>query len=383
MAPDQASTPEATVPGPALRIKPLGGSTLEVPIVCLGTMTFGKQNSEEESFALLDYAFERGVNFLDTAELYPVPPSPATSADTERIIGRWMKARSIPRDKIIITTKVAGEIPGLDRSFIVAARSETPAEAASQPQPKLRAAEIRDACEASLRRLQTDYIDIYLIHWPARYAPCFGKRRYRPELERESPSVEEQVEAIGQLIQEGKIKEWGVSNETTFGVCTICEAARKLGVKPPVAIQNDVSLVLRSYEGELAEACAPRNNNIGLLAYGCLAGGTLTGKYRGGVRPEKSRHTIFPGFQPRYLSDRVAAATERYAELAESKGLTPTQLALSWAATRWYMASVIIGGTTVQQLKDNIDACCLALDPEVEAAVDELYLTFGDANLTD
>ncbi|KAI8469206.1 MAG: aldo/keto reductase [Monoraphidium minutum] len=368
----------AALPRP--RVAPLGGSSLKVPIVCLGTMTFGEQNTEEESFAIMDYALSRGVNFFDTAELYPVPPRQETNTDSERIIGNWMKARG-NRDQVIITTKVASAFPGLDRSFIVANRSEPPA--ADAPQPALTRAQIRQACEASLRRLQTSYIDVYLIHWPARYAACFGKRRYRPEMEWESPPIDEQVAAMGELIKEGKIREWGLSNETTFGVCAFCEAAKRLGVQPPAAIQNDASLVLRSFEADLAEACAPRNNNIGLLAYGCLAGGTLTGKYAGGARPEKGRHTIYPGFQPRYLTDRVQAAAAQYAALAQSRGLTPTQLALAWAATRWYMGSVIIGATSLEQLAANVDACCMELGADTEAALDEIYLKVGDANLQD
>ncbi|GBF87712.1 hypothetical protein Rsub_00423 [Raphidocelis subcapitata] len=365
---------------PRLRRAPLGSSTMEVPIVCLGTMTMGEQNDEAESFAILDEAMRLGVNFFDTAELYPVPPREETSTTTEQILGRWMAARR-NREQVIITTKVAGVIPGLDRSFINANRHDPPLKNA--PQPSLSGSEIRQACEASLRRLKTSYIDLYLIHWPARYAPIFGKRRYRPEEERGASAIEEQVEAMGQLIREGKVREWGLSNETTYGVCQMCETAKRLGVKLPVAIQNDVSLVLRSFEGDLAEACAPSHYNIGLCAYGVLAGGTLTGKYREGARPDGARHSKFPGFQPRYLSDRVVAAANDYAALAEARGITPTQLAQSWAASRWYMGTVIIGATNIQQLRENVAACAAPLDPEVEGALDEIYLKHGDANLQD
>jgi aryl-alcohol dehydrogenase-like predicted oxidoreductase len=201
----------------------------------------------------------------DTAELYPVPSRAETMNSTELILGRWMAARG-NRDKVTIATKVAGVMPGLDRAHVVAGRFDPPKPAVpGGPQPQLNAEQIRQACEASLRRLQTDRIDLFYIHWPARYCPVFGRRRYCPDQERDASSFDEQVAVMGELIKEGKIREWGLSNETTFGVCRMAEAAARLGVRPPAAIQNDVSLTLRAFEGELAEACAPRNFNIGCV----------------------------------------------------------------------------------------------------------------------
>ncbi|KAF6257801.1 aldo/keto reductase [Scenedesmus sp. NREL 46B-D3] len=368
--------------GSAMKYKKLGSSDLEVPVVCMGTMTFGEQNSEEESFAIMDYALSQGVNFLDTAELYPVPPTKENNARTERIIGNWLKARG-NRSQLIIATKVAGAMPGMDRSYIVANRADPPLDYGTAPQPNLTREQILTACDSSLRRLQTDYIDLYQIHWPARYVPIFGGRQYHPDRERDAPSIEEQVAAMGELIKAGKIKHWGLSNETTFGVCQFCETAKRLGVPLPVSIQNDFSPVLRVFEGELAEACAPSNYNIGLLAYGVLAGGALSGKYLNGCDTSRSRHTLFPGFQARYHAKRTSDAARELVQLAQAKGLTAATLCQAWAASRWYMGAVIIGATSLQQLQENIAACLTKLDDDTVAAMDALYLKYGNTTLDD
>lgn len=361
----------------------LGSSGLQVPVVCLGTMTFGEQNSEEESYAIMDYALSRGCNWFDTAELYPVPPMEETHAKTEVIIGNWMKARN-NRSQLLIATKVASCMPGMDRSYIVARRSEPPSDTTEQP--GLTREQILSACDASLRRLQTDYIDLYQIHWPSRFVPLFGMRQYKPEMERPAIDFDEQVQAMGDLIKAGKIKHWGVSNETTYGVCQLCEAAKRLGVPLPVSIQNDFSPFLRVFEGELAEACAPSHYNIGLLSYGVLLGGTLSGKYLNGYEApasSKGRHALFQGFQPRYHSKRAMAATQDLVDLAKAKGLSPATLAQAWAASRWYMASVIIGATSVEQAKENIDACLTKLDDETLKAMDDLFAKHGNITFTD
>ncbi|KAF8062963.1 tas [Scenedesmus sp. PABB004] len=367
-----------------IKVHKLGGSDLEVPICCLGTMTFGEQNDEAQSFEILDYALSRGINFLDTAELYPVPPSEKNNARTERIIGAWMADRAIPRSKVIIATKVASCMPGADRSYIVANRSDPPL--ASAPQPALTRDQILAACDGSLRRLRTTYIDLYQLHWPARYAPIFGSRQFSPDKAWTGhPSIDEQVGAIGELIKAGKVKHWGLSNETAFGVCSFCDAARRLGVPAPVSIQNDFSPFLRTFEGDLAEACAPGNHNIGLLAYGVLAGGTLSGKYLpgSGADTSRARHAAFPWFQPRYINARTTAAAADLRDLAASKGLSPAVLAQAWAASRWYMGAVIIGATTLEQVKENIDACCTALDGDTLQAMDALFLKHGNTTLAD
>jgi len=358
---------------PAIPRKKLGSSDLEVPVLCLGTMTWGEQNTEEEAWEQLDYCLAQGLNFIDTAELYPVPPRKETTSRTESIIGRWLEARGC-RDKVIIATKVAAYLEGIDRSFVVGARSDPPAP--NPPQPQLDRANIRAALEASLRRLKTDYVDLYQLHWPNRYAPLWGDRQYRVERERKGgPTIDETVAAVGELIKEGKVRHWGLSNETTFGVCQFVEAAKRLGVPPPITIQNDFSLCCRHFEEELAEACAPSHHNISLLAYGVLAGGALTDKYlTPGGPPPAARHVKFPSFQGRYHTPQVLEAAAKYAAIAQSAGVTLAQLAQAWAAGRWYMGSVIIGSTTMEQLKENISAFTLALSQETLTAIEAVHV---------
>ncbi|KAG2494215.1 hypothetical protein HYH03_007571 [Edaphochlamys debaryana] len=345
-------------------------------------MTWGEQNTEEEAHEQLDYALSVGVNFIDTAELYPVPPSPKTVGRTETFIGNWLAKRGC-RDKVILATKVAAPLPGVDRSWVVGNRTDPPTPDA--PQPQLDEASIRSALAASLRRLQTDYVDLYQIHWPARYAPLWGKRQYRVEEERPvSTSFEDQVRVMGALIKEGKIRHWGLSNETSYGVAQMCEAAKRLGVPPPISIQNDFAPVYRMYEEELAETCAPSAYNLGLLAYGVLAGGTLTGKYgTDGSKPEHGRHVDFPNFQPRYFNPRTLEAAAEYAALAKRAGVSPATLAQAWCASRWYMGSVIIGATSMEQLKENVAACLVTLDESTLAAMDEIHLRHRNTNATD
>ena len=352
-------------------------------------MTFGNQTNEEDAFAQLDYCLSQFPNglFIDTAELYPVPPNTSYTGKTEEIIGHWLTARNIDRNKIILASKVHGHSPSLNRSFITGQRSDPPKDEGVEP--LLTRDQIMGAFEASLRRLQTTYIDLYQIHWPARYVPAFGLRAYDPKMERKDlPSIEEQVLAIGELIQAGKVKAWGLSNETTFGVCQFSEACKRLGVPLPCSIQNDFSLTHRFFEEELAEACAPSNYNIGLLSYGSLCGGALSGKYIGDgelasiKKTETSRHAAYKGFQPRYMSERVMEAAREYADLARSKGLSPASLALAWAASRWYMGSVIIGFTTIEQLKECIEACSIELEETTLQAIDEIHLRRRNPNAT-
>lgn len=291
------------------------------------------------------------------------------------------------RSKVILATKVHGHSPGLSRSYIVANRHDPPKDEGIQP--LLTRDQIVSACDASLRRLQTSYIDLYQIHWTARYVPSWGSRQYDVKLEREGvPSIDEQVAAIGELIKSGKVKAWGLSNETTLGVCQFGEACKRLGVPPPCSIQNDFSLCFRFFEEELAEACSPRNYNLGLLSYGSLCGGALSGKYIGDgelssiKKTDQSRHEAYKQFQPRYMSERTLAAAREYAELARAKGLSPAKLALAWAASRWYMGSVIIGFTTIEQLKECIEACEVELDEATLAAIDAIHLRRRNPNAT-
>mmetsp|Transcript_22255 Transcript_22255/g.38204 ORF Transcript_22255/g.38204 Transcript_22255/m.38204 type:complete len:361 (+) Transcript_22255:103-1185(+) len=354
----------------------LGSSDLNVSNVCLGTMTWGKQNTEEDAHAQLDLALSLGVNFIDTAEVYPAPPASETCGLTEKYIGTWLEKRGC-RDKIVLATKVAG--PG--RDWINANRSDPPNPSA--PAARLTADQIPAACDASLRRLKTTYIDLYQLHWPDRYVPLWGESRYMPERERPSVSFDESVRAMGELIKAGKVRHWGLSNETTYGVCMMCDAAKRLGVPLPVSIQNDHSLVYRPFESELAEACAPSHFNIGLLAYGPLAGGSLSGKYLNGASNPKARHTLFPTFQPRYHAARTMAACAKYAELAKEKGMSPTELALRWMKSPrcWYVTSSIIGATTLEQLKENILAFDGELDGDTLDKIDEVHRQHRNPNM--
>eukprot|EP00897_Mesotaenium_endlicherianum_P004415 jgi/Mesen1/4000/ME000211S03191 len=275
-----------------MKYNKLGSSDLSVSEVCLGTMTFGEQNSEEESHAILDAAWSRGVNFLDTAEVYSVPNKEETAGRSEEIVGRWLQKQE--RSKVIVATKVAGYIA---ESWIPGNREQP--RSSERASCRLDRASILKACDASLRRLQTDYIDLYQIHWPDRYVPIFGETFYDPSKERAgSVPIEETVSAMGELIKAGKIKHYGLSNETTFGVCSFVAAADKLAVPRPVSIQNSFSLVHRSFETELAEACAPSHYDVGLLPW----------------------FTLFKGFQARYASPAVRAAAAQYDDIAKEAG---------------------------------------------------------------
>jgi len=355
----------------------LGSSDLLVSLACLGTMTFGNQNDEKSSFELLDYAVKQGgINFIDTAELYPVPPAAETCGSTEDIIGRWL-AKEGPemRKKVILASKVSGRS---GRKYIVANRKDPKQEEADS---RLSRDQIFEAIDGSLRRLQTDYLDLYQLHWPDRYTPNFGELGYERAKERsDDVSFEEQVQAMGDLIASGKIRHWGVSNENAFGVTKFVETAKKLGVPPPVSIQNDFSLADRRFHTDgTAEACAPHNvpGGIGLLAYGALSGGTLSGKYLGDQKEAKTaRHTLFEDFQPRYHSNRTMTMAAAHVEIAKKWNVTPSQLAYAWAASREYMASVIIGATTLEQLKENVAAFTMEIPSGAIEEVDNLHLEY-------
>ena len=351
--------------------------------MCLGTMTFGRQNTEEEAHQQLDYAIkERGVNFLDTAELYPVPTNRETQGLTEKYVGTWIARNQDIRDKVYVATKVMGyskssHIPsGRDSSAQYAAvNSDKKAEA------RLDAENIQAAVDASLARLQTSYIDLYQLHWPDRYVPCFGSTVYNYSRYREdSVPFEETLKGLKKILDAGKIKYWGVSNESSYGVCQLCNWCDKLGVPYPVSIQNSFSLVHRQFETELAETCAPWNCDVGLLAWSPLAGGALSGKYLNDQRPPKARFTLFDRYQERFCSDRCTTAIAKYADVAKKENTSLVKLSLSWIADRDYMASgsTIIGATTMPQLKECIDAFDVELSKEATEAIDQIHLDCRD-----
>jgi aryl-alcohol dehydrogenase-like predicted oxidoreductase len=335
----------------------LGASDLRVSNVCLGSMTWGEQNSEADAHSQIDYALERGVNFIDTAEMYPVMPKAATQGATERIIGSWLK-HSGRRADIVLATKIAGPNPaqewmrGADHNL-----DET---------------NIRAAVEASLRRLQTDYIDLYQLHWPSRNVPIFGATAFDPAKERPCVPIEDTLGALQRLIDEGKLRHIGVSNESAWGVSAFTRAADTAGLPRIATIQNLYNLTARGFETALlTETCY--RENVGLLAYSPLAFGQLSAKYIDDPAAH-GRLTLFPPtWSPRYVRPAVIAAATDYAALARANGLTPAQLALAWCYSRWFVASTIIGATSLAQLKENIDAADVVLSAEVIAAVDAIH----------
>jgi aryl-alcohol dehydrogenase-like predicted oxidoreductase len=337
----------------------LGESDLEVSKICLGTMTFGEQNTEAEGHSQLDYALERGINFIDTAELYPVMPRAETYTATESIIGNWIK-KTGRRDEIVLATKVAG--PSKAMTWI------------RKGENNFDRKNIRAALEGSLKRLKTDYVDLYQLHWPSRNVPVFGQLFFKPEHERPCVPIEETLEVLAELIDEGKIRYVGVSNESSWGVSEFIYCAQTMGLPRIISIQNGYHLANRCFESGLDETCY--RENVGMLAYSPLAFGQLTGKYVENPQ-SKGRLTHFPPeWSPRYLRPRVVEATRRYMQIAKKHDLSMTQLALAWCYTRWFIASTIIGATSIEQLKYDIDAYSIKLSDEIVKEINEVHADF-------
>jgi len=337
----------------------LGRTNLEVSAICLGTMTFGEQNTEAEGHAQLDFALDRGVNFIDTAEIYSIPPRPQTQGSTERIIGSWLAARN-NRRKVVIATKVAGRG---DATWLRENGETT----------RLDRKNIAHAIEGSLRRLRTDYIDLYQLHWPDRSLPLFGAGGtvFRPPTQRDEVPIEETLEALNDLIDAGKIRHVGLSNETPWGVAKFLSASDFGGYGPPVvSIQNAYNLINRTFEMGLAEFAT--REQVGLLAYSPLAQGYLTGKYQNGARPPGARTTLF-GRGQRYEQPSAAEAIDKYVALARDVGLDPAQFALAFVTSRPFVTSSIIGATTMEQLKTDLDSVAVKITPRIEARIDEIH----------
>jgi aryl-alcohol dehydrogenase-like predicted oxidoreductase len=336
-----------------MEYRTLGDSDLKVSALALGTMTFGEQNTEAEAHAQLDYAVARGVNFIDTAEMYPVAPRAETVHRTEIYIGNWLKHQQ--RDKLILATKIAGPSRGF--GWI-------------RNGPRVNREHIHAAIDASLRRLQTDYVDLYQIHWPDRYVPMFGSTSYDVAQEHESTPIAEQLSALAELVKAGKIRHIGLSNETPWGVSEFVRLAQELGLPKIVSIQNAYHLLNRNFENGLAEVC--HHSNLGLLAYSPLAFGWLTGKY---ITDPNShgRITLFPGFGQRYNKINVPTATKEYMRIAQEVGLPLTVIALAFARTRWFTSSVILGATTLEQLKENLDSADVQLSAEVIGKIEAIH----------
>lgn len=338
----------------------LGQTDLMVSKVCLGTMTFGEQNTEADAHSQLDYALERGINFIDTAEMYPVMASPDTQGATERYIGSWLK-KTGRRADIVLATKVAG--PNKMMPWIRGAKHN------------LDATNIRAAVEDSLRRLNTDYIDLYQIHWPSRNLPIFGANRFDPEGERPAVPIEETLGALDEMVRAGTIRHIGVSNESAWGVCEYIKQAEMRGLPRIATVQNLYNLTARHFETSLMDEVCYREG-VSLLAYSPLAFGQLTAKYLDDPNAV-GRLTVFPkNWSPRYVRPAVLAATAEYAALARAHGLKPAQMALAWCYSRWFVTSTIIGATNLTQLKENIDAADLMLSAEVMKGIDEIHARY-------
>ncbi len=341
-----------------MEYRKLGKTDLSVSAICLGSMTWGQQNTEVEGHAQLDYAFDRGVNFIDSAEIYSIPPRPETQGSTERIIGSWLAARK-NRDKAIIATKVAGRG---DARWL---REDGSA-------PVLDRKNIRFAIEGSLKRLQTDYVDLYQLHWPDRSLPLWGAggTTYRRPSHRAEIPIEETLEALNELVEAGLVRHVGLSNETPWGVARFLRAA-ELGHGPRVvSIQNAYNLINRAFEMGLAEFA--EREQVGLLAYSPLAQGYLTGKYQGGARPPGARTTLFERAQ-RYEKPGVEAAIGAYLALARDIGVDPAQLAIAYVTSRPFVTSNIIGATTMAQLETDLGSAQVKITPEIERRIDEIH----------
>ena len=335
----------------------LGRTDIEVSEICLGTMTWGEQNSESEAAAQLDIATAEGINFIDVAEMYPVPPRAETQGLTETYLGNWL-ARRHRRDDLVIASKVAG--PGNGLTYL-------------RDGPRLTRDHVRKACEDSLKRLQTDYIDLYQVHWPERNANFFGKLGYQHRPDGQSTPIAETLEALHELVQEGKVRHIGISNETPWGTAEYLRLSREHQWPRVASIQNPYNLLNRTFEVGLAEiAC---REQVGLLAYSPLAFGVLSGKYLGGSRPDGARLSLYDRFV-RYTTPRGEAATRAYVELARNHGLSPVQMALAYVTSRDFVTSNIIGATSVGQLRENIGSPGITLGEPLLKEIEALHAEF-------
>lgn len=342
--------------------RPLGRTDLHVSAITLGTMTWGQQNTEADGHAQLDRALDAGINFVDTAESYSIPPRAETQGSTERIIGTWLKA-SGKRDRIALASKVAG--PG-DRNYLRRDGS----------QPRLDRKNIEEAIDASLARLQTDYLDLYQLHWPHRNIPLFGGGSHAPSRGGDGSEVpiEETLDALDGLVKSGKVRHIGLSNETAWGLSRFLHLSETHGWPRVASVQNAYNLLNRTYEVGLAEF--HEREQVGLLAYSPLAQGFLTGKYQRGARPAGARTTLFERGQ-RYQKPGTEAAIDSYLAIARDFGLDPAQLAIAYVASRSFVTSVIIGATSLAQLDADLAALEVTITPEIEARIDATHQLHG------
>ncbi|WP_447921615.1 NADP(H)-dependent aldo-keto reductase [Achromobacter aegrifaciens] len=341
-----------------MKYRKLGRTDLDVSLIGLGTMTWGEQNTEAEAHQQLDYALERGINLVDAAEMYPVPPKPETQGLTETYIGTWL-ARSKRRQDIVLASKVAGPVRDAKRPSHI-----------RDGKTHLDRKNLTAALDASLKRLQTDYLDLYQLHWPDRTTATFGKRSYPWVQDEYTVPIEETLEVLQDFVRAGKVRHVGVSNETPWGVAQFLRQSELKGLPRIASIQNAYSLLNRLFEGGLSEFS--HHEGVGLLAYSPLAMGMLCGKYLDGARPAGARLTLYTRFT-RYSNEQAEAATRAYVELAREHGISPTHLALAWVNQRPFVTSNLIGATTLEQLKENVDSIDVTLSAEMLEAIDKIH----------
>ncbi|TJY63208.1 NADP(H)-dependent aldo-keto reductase [Sinimarinibacterium sp. CAU 1509] len=339
-----------------MEYRALGTTGLNVSAICLGTMTWGEQNTEAEAHAQMDLALDSGVNFFDTAEMYPVPPKAETQGLTETYIGTWFKKTGRRKD-VVLASKVIG--PGMFPYL--------------RGGPRLDREQVLAACDDSLKRLQTDVIDLYQVHWPQRNTNYFGKLGYEPRDEDGVVPIEETLGALAELVQQGKVRHIGISNETPWGVSEYLRLSRERGLPRIQTIQNPYSLLNRSFEVGLSEFS--HREGIGLLAYSPLAFGALSGKYLGGVWPEGARLTLFKRFS-RYNGDHAEAAIAAYVALAREHGLDPAQMALAFVTAQPFVVSNIIGATSLDQLRSNLASAELKLSVAVQKQIEQIHARY-------
>lgn len=339
-----------------MQYRPLGNTTLNVSLIGLGTMTWGEQNTLEDACAQMDYAVDQGINFFDVAEMYPVAPKPETQGLSEDYVGQWL-AKSGKRDQIVLATKVTGR------------GDANPGTAHIRGGPRLSREHIHQAIDDSLRRLQTDYVDLYQVHWPERATNFFGELGYKHG-EDDGISIEETLSALGELVNQGKVRHIGISNETPWGVMEYLRLAQAQNLPRIASIQNPYNFLNRAFDVGLAEISI--REKVSMLAYSPMAFGVLSGKYLGGQTPEGSRLALFERFI-RYGNPYAEAATEAYVDLAKRYDMAADQMALAFVNSREFMTSNIIGATTMEQLQRNIASVDLSLNDEVLLEIEEIH----------
>lgn len=339
-----------------MQYRQLGTTNLRVSQICLGSMNWGEQNTEKEAHQQLDYAVSKGINFIDTAEIYPIPPRKESQGRTETYIGNWLK-RKKGRDKLIIATKVTSR------------STSTYLRGGKIPRPDRK--NIKVAIEGSLRRLQTDYIDLYQVHWPDRKTNFFGERGYKHDRNDKPVPIQETLSALSELVKEGKIRHIGVSNETAWGVVEYLKLHKEKALRRIQSIQNPYGLIMREYEIALAEISI--REKISLLVYSPLSFGVLTGKYLGGKFPKGSRFDYTKRNQERYNPPHAQSVIQAYVDLAKKSGLHPAQMAIAFVDSRDFVTSTIIGARTMNQLKIDIDSVDVKLSKEVLDEIDNIH----------